>query len=71
VAEPPTVGGEAVSSREFSPFLGMPLRELERLAVLENLKGCGSNKAETARRLGLSEQNVHNKLKQYRDEAGG
>jgi DNA-binding NtrC family response regulator len=49
----------------------MPLRELERLAVLENLKGCGSNKAETARRLGLSEQNVHNKLKQYRDEAGG
>jgi DNA-binding NtrC family response regulator len=71
VAGSPVGGGEAIGSREFTPFLGMPLRELERLAVLENLKDCGNNKAETARRLGLSEQSVHNKLKQYRDEAGG
>lgn len=66
---PTPSASEAGGAPDFTPFLGMPLRELERLAVQENLRACGNNKAETARRLGLSEQSVHNKLKQYRDEA--
>lgn len=59
---------EPAGAPDFTPFLGLPLRDLEKLAILENLRACANNKAETARRLGLSEQSVHNKLKLYRTE---
>lgn len=69
LAAKPAGGGEESGDGEgsFKPFLGLSLRELERLAITENLKACGNNKAETARRLGLSEQSIHTKLKQYRE----
>ena len=43
----------------------MTLDELERQAILDTLNACGGNKAETARRLGISEKSIYNKLKRF------
>ncbi len=42
---------------------GYKLQELERLALTQTLSACQNNKAETARRLGITEKSVYNKLK--------
>ncbi len=44
---------------------GMPLADIERLAVIETLRACGGNKVKTARTLGVSEKTIYNKIKQY------
>lgn len=44
---------------------GVPLAELERRAILATLQLCNNNKAEAARRLGISEKSIYNKLKRY------
>jgi two-component system response regulator HydG len=41
------------------------LEEIEREAILETLKASGGNKAEAARRLGITRKTLHNKLKNY------
>jgi DNA-binding NtrC family response regulator len=41
---------------------GIPLDELERLAITQTLELCGGNKAAAARRLGITEKTIHNKL---------
>jgi DNA-binding NtrC family response regulator len=41
------------------------LEEIERSAIEQTLVLCEGNKAETARRLGISEKSVYNKLKYY------
>ena len=43
----------------------IPLRELEQAALSQTLKACKGNKAETARRLGITDKSVYNKLKRY------
>lgn len=44
---------------------GLSLEEIERAAIEQTLRLCGGNKAETSRRLGISEKSVYNKLKFY------
>ena len=44
---------------------GIPLRELEKSALIQTLRACGGNKAETARQLQITEKSVYNKLKRY------
>jgi len=41
------------------------LGEIEKEAILATLKASGGNKAETARRLGVTRKTLHNKLKSY------
>ncbi|MCB1076429.1 MAG: sigma-54-dependent Fis family transcriptional regulator [Verrucomicrobiae bacterium] len=43
----------------------IPLRDLERAAVLQTLRAADGNKAEAARRLGVTEKSVYNKLKRF------
>jgi two-component system response regulator HydG len=45
------------------------LEEIEKDAILETLKASGGNKAEAARRLGITRKTLHNKLKNYQLEA--
>ena len=45
------------------------LEEIEKEAILETLKASGGNKAEAARRLGITRKTLHNKLKNYQLEA--
>ena len=48
-----------------SGLAGLPLEEIEKMAMEQTLRLCGGNKAETARRLAISEKSVYNKLKYY------
>jgi DNA-binding NtrC family response regulator len=53
-AEPPKAPG--------SPYLGKSLEQIEREAILDTLEACGGNKSEAARRLGVAEKTIYNKL---------
>lgn len=44
---------------------GVALIDLEKQALVQTLKLCGGNKAKTARRLGITEKSVYNKLKRH------
>jgi DNA-binding NtrC family response regulator len=44
---------------------GVSLEELERQALMQTLQLCQGNKADAARRLGISEKSVYNKIKYY------
>ncbi len=44
---------------------GFTLAEIERCAIIETMQACSGNKAKTARKLGVSEKTVYNKIKQY------
>jgi DNA-binding NtrC family response regulator len=41
----------------------MPLEAVEKRAITETLQACNGNKAEAARRLGISEKTIYNKIK--------
>ncbi len=45
----------------------LPLRNLEQIALTQTLRACGGNKAEAARRLGITEKSIYNKLKRYQE----
>jgi DNA-binding NtrC family response regulator len=42
---------------------GLPLRDVERIAILDTLAACGGNRAEAARRLGISKKGIYIKMK--------
>lgn len=44
---------------------GFTLAEIERRAIIDTMHACAGNKAKTARRLGVSEKTIYNKIKQY------
>ena len=44
---------------------GIALSDLEREALVQTLKLCNGNKAETARRLEVTEKSIYNKLKRH------
>ena len=44
---------------------GLPLGDVERLAIEETLRLAGDNKSEAARRLGITRATLHNKLRRY------
>ncbi len=62
---PPGNGGEQAKSAagDATPQVGgMTFEDLERLAIQQTLVLCGGNKAAAARRLGITEKTIYNKL---------
>ena len=47
------------------PLFGYTLDELERLAIIQTLDGCHGNRSEAARRLGISEKTIYNKINRW------
>lgn len=62
---PKEVVGGAGDGPEVAGIGGIALSELEKQALVQTLKLCGGNKAESARRLGITEKSVYNKLKRH------
>ncbi len=62
---PAQVRGSKPSGRVPAGIGGIPLSDLEREALIQTLKLCNGNKAETARRLEVTEKSVYNKLKRH------
>ena len=60
----PKPEGRETESGEMG-LAGFTLAEIERCAIIETMQACGGNKAKTARKLGVSEKTVYNKIKQY------
>lgn len=60
-AEIPWLPSSAVSA---APRMST-LDELERQAIVDTLAAVGGNKAEAARRLGISEKSIYNKMKRF------
>ena len=52
--------------RSAGGLAGQPLKEIERQAILETLKMTGGNKAEAAKRLGISRRALYDKIEKYR-----
>ena len=63
VARRGTPGGN--ETLKATKLAGIPLREVEKSALMQTLHACGGNKAETARRLEITEKSVYNKLKRF------
>ena len=59
---PPQTAGETGSGTHLA---GLTLAEIERRALIETLQMCRSNRAKTARQLGVSEKTIYNKIKEY------
>jgi len=59
---PPQNAGETGSGTHLA---GLTLAEIERRALVETLQMCRSNRAKTARQLGVSEKTIYNKIKQF------
>ena len=62
---PGAVRGSRPSGRVPAGIGGIALSDLERESLIQTLKLCNGNKAETARRLGITEKSVYNKLKRH------
>ncbi|MGD7653716.1 MAG: sigma-54-dependent transcriptional regulator [Verrucomicrobiales bacterium] len=55
----------AAPDERIGQLAGHTLAEIERAAIRQTLDACQGNKAGTARKLGISEKSVYNKIKQY------
>jgi transcriptional regulator with GAF, ATPase, and Fis domain len=55
--------GAAPVDEERASLAGLPLRDVERIAILDTLAACGGNRAEAARRLGISKKGIYIKMK--------
>jgi DNA-binding NtrC family response regulator len=53
------------SSRDEMLLGGLPLEEIERQAILETLRLVKGNKTAAARKLGISERSIYNKIKRF------
>jgi len=62
---PGAVRGSTPSGRVPAGIGGIALSDLERESLIQTLKLCNGNKAETARRLEITEKSVYNKLKRH------
>ncbi len=62
---PGAVRGSEPSGRVPAGIGGIALSDLEREALIQTLKICNGNKAETARRLEVTEKSIYNKLKRH------
>lgn len=54
------------SSRDEMLLGGLPLEDIERQAILETLRLVKGNKTAAARKLGISERSIYNKIKRFR-----
>jgi DNA-binding NtrC family response regulator len=57
-----TEPGEAPAADRAS-LADLPLREIEKMAILQTLRSCRGNRAEAARRLGISKKGIYIKMK--------
>ena len=62
---PPEIRAGVCGTVRAESLAGMPLLEVEKLAVTQTLELCSGNKAEAARRLGVSEKTIYNMLKRH------
>ncbi|MEP4079076.1 sigma-54-dependent transcriptional regulator [Haloferula sp.] len=62
---PDEIRGTGADPELPSNLAGIPLDRLELAAIQQTLAQCDGNKAETARRLGISERTIYNKLKRH------
>lgn len=46
-------------------FSKLTLKEIERIAIIEMLRRCNGNRAEAARKLGIAEKSIYNKMKRF------
>lgn len=58
-----TAGGAAVAGD--AGGVPVPLKEVERRAIVAALQHCGGDKAKTARALGISRTALYEKLKRF------
>lgn len=59
-------GNESEAATDLpSGLAGLTLEQLETEAIRQTLAACDGNKAEAARRLGIAEKSVYNKMKRY------
>ena len=58
-------GADSSDSDGCLGLAGLSLSEIECRAILETLRVCGGNKAAAARRLGVNEKTIYNKIKRY------
>ena len=58
LATPPSVAASVMNGTR-------SLEDIEKEAIITTLQASGGNKAETARRLGITRKTLHNKLKNY------
>ncbi len=45
---------------------GLTMAEIERRAIIETINASGGNRAQSARKLGVSEKTIYNKIKQFK-----
>jgi DNA-binding NtrC family response regulator len=53
----------AAAAPEQASLAGMPLRDIEKMAIVQTLHACNGNRAEAARRLGISKKGIYIKMK--------
>ncbi len=62
---PSEIRDEEASPEEGGSLAGRSLADIERRAIRETLELCNGNKTEAARRLGISQKSIYNKIKRY------
>ncbi|HSR51152.1 MAG TPA: sigma-54 dependent transcriptional regulator [Acidobacteriota bacterium] len=60
---PPEMAGCPQSAASSGNLGGLPLVEVEKMAIAQTLAKCDGNKSEAARQLGISEKTIYNKMK--------
>ena len=60
---PEVTGAQFERPKAVEQLGGLPLSKIEKMAIEQTLVLCGGNKSEAARRLGISEKSVYNKMK--------
>jgi len=58
-----SITAHSESSPSMTGLAGHTLAEIEAQAIIQTIKLCNGNKAESARRLGITEKSVYNKIK--------
>ncbi len=64
---PEHIKGAAAHQNSVTVPRGTPLREAEKMVVLQTLVSVSNNKSKAAKILGLSRKGLHNKLRSYKD----
>jgi transcriptional regulator of acetoin/glycerol metabolism len=55
--------GPAGETAAPASLASVPLREVEKMAILQTLEACRGNRAEAARRLGISKKGIYIKMR--------
>jgi len=48
-------------------YVGDKIKDVEKRIIIQTLKSCSGNKRKTASILGMSERNLHNKIREYKE----